>query len=411
MKKTALLAIVLAASVSAFGQTRSVLVDSNNRIVVPTNFWAVNASNASSTLGLGTAATNSSGAFQPSSSALTNLSLSNGSFLQSLNPLAIANPFSAITATNITSVNFTATTANIQNVSFSNSGSVRTNIGLVWTGLTGASASVIADALGTITNGQSSIYFGVKSTNGEYIDKNWQTLPVRFGTVDSGVWAVFTEKDTAGSKFEINFANDPTTSNSPTTNVVVIRSTNVVSSAPLSFNNVENTAITRTNLKLGWAALTNTGSAQFAIDAGLVSSVSFVAISNGGTGAGDAANARTNLGLGWAPLTNTGGAQFAVDAGLITATNSVIFATNSAISAVASNIVANAVAITNGGTGASDAATARTNLGLGDGYYGVLRMSNFTGYFSNSATSEITNVTSTNLNIWMSNGIITNITE
>lgn len=71
------------------------------------------------------------------------------------------------------------------------------------------------------------------------------------------------------------------------------------------------------------------------------------------------ASARSYAGLGWAALTNTSAAQFAADTGLMLATGGGSGITN----LQASNLVGT-VSILNGGTGASSAATARTNLGV-----------------------------------------------
>jgi hypothetical protein len=70
--------------VSGFGQTRNVLVGTNNAVVQPTNFWSADAVNARSGLGLGTAATNPASAFQPSSLVLSNLASSNAVNLTNL---------------------------------------------------------------------------------------------------------------------------------------------------------------------------------------------------------------------------------------------------------------------------------------------------------------------------------------
>ena len=83
--KSILSIIVLAVLVvSGYSQTRNVLVGTNNSVVQPTNFWSADASNARTGLGLGDAATNPASAFQPASSVLTNLALSNGAGLTNI---------------------------------------------------------------------------------------------------------------------------------------------------------------------------------------------------------------------------------------------------------------------------------------------------------------------------------------
>lgn len=68
----------------AFAQTRNVLVNTSGVVVQPTNFWSVDATSARSGLGLGSAATNSASAFQPSSSVLSNIASSNALNLTNL---------------------------------------------------------------------------------------------------------------------------------------------------------------------------------------------------------------------------------------------------------------------------------------------------------------------------------------
>jgi hypothetical protein len=90
--------------VSGFGQTRNVLVGTNNAVVQPTNFWSADAINARAGLGLGSAATNPASAFQSSSTALSNLATSNGSGLTNLQA---TNLVGLIPASNIPTVTFT----------------------------------------------------------------------------------------------------------------------------------------------------------------------------------------------------------------------------------------------------------------------------------------------------------------
>jgi hypothetical protein len=168
--------------VSGFGQTRNVLVGTNNVVVQPTNFWSADASNARSGLGLGSAATNQSSAFQPSSTTLSNLS--SGSFI-----ISITNGGTGA----------------------SNAATARTNLGLGWSALTNTDATNFRTAIG-------------------------------LGTTNT-----------------VTFSNVVILGNVSTTNVI---------STATNFNvggtlNVTNKAETRTNLGLGATWLTNTDAPVF----------------------------------------------------------------------------------------------------------------------------------------------------
>ncbi|MFZ9767204.1 MAG: beta strand repeat-containing protein [Candidatus Limnocylindrus sp.] len=144
-------------------------------------------------------------------------------------------------------------------------------------------------------------------------------------------------------------------------------------------------ATARTNLGLG--SISTQSASSVSITGGTVSGITDIAVLDGGTGASDAATARTNLGLAigtdipsltGAGASGTWSINITGNAGTVT---SGVYTTSSyadpawitslAGSKVSGNIsgsagnVTGTVALGNGGTGATTAADARTNLGLG----------------------------------------------
>jgi hypothetical protein len=215
MKTIISLIISTALVVSGYAQTRNVLVGTNNAVVSPTNFWSSDASNARAGLGLGTAATNPASAFQPASSALTNLASSNGGALTN------------ITATSIVGV---IPSSNIPSVSL-------TNIG--------GTLSVASGGTGATNAGGARTNLGLGETNS-----------VQFGSLRIGNTNVQIYRD-LGSGSLVLTAN-------ANTNTFEFRSDGTLRlSGPLSFDSANYAASTRTNLGLGWLALTNTNTAGF----------------------------------------------------------------------------------------------------------------------------------------------------
>lgn len=286
--------------VSGFGQTRNVLVGTNNTVVQPTNFWSADASNARSGLGLGSAATNLASAFQPSSSVLSNLSSSN-----------------AINLTNLRSTNIVGT------FSISQGG----------TGSTNASDARTALGLGTAATNLESAFQPASSTLTNLANNNGGNLTNITITNVTGLLA--TNGNGAGIT-NLTAANINGTVGLASNVSGVVAITNGGTGAT-------NAATARTNLGLGWSALTNTNAATtllgFTTNGQVVYSgtnalnfTSTVFLGNYalrvfsntveintplwfGDAAGtnifefedtaNAAIARTNLGLGWSALTNT----------------------------------------------------------------------------------------------------------
>ena len=231
MKYILSLIISVALVVSGFGQTRNVLVGTNNTVVQPTNFWSADASNARTGLGLGTAATNPSSAFQPSSSILSNLASGNGGALSNIQA---TNLVGIIPSSNISTVTLTNISGTLSIVSggtgATNAANARQNLGLGT-----ASTSSLTDfqpADSDLTN---------LAVNNAINLTNFPTLLLR----------------TNGNGAEL-------------TNITAANITGIVAlasnlSSPLSLTNggtgATNASTARTNLNLGWPALTNSNAA------------------------------------------------------------------------------------------------------------------------------------------------------
>ena len=151
MKSILTIVIFLSLVVSGATQTRNVVVGTNGAVVSPTNFWSADVTNARSGLGLGSAATSASTAFQPSSATLSNLAVGNGVNLTNITAtvvgtnIPITNVIGLQTALDgklATNGNTTGTASNVTGV-----------VALVNGGTAGTNAASARTSLGATTVG------------------------------------------------------------------------------------------------------------------------------------------------------------------------------------------------------------------------------------------------------------------
>jgi hypothetical protein len=296
--------------VSGFGQTRNVLVGTNNAVTQPTNFWSADAVNARVGLGLGTAATNPASAFQPSSLALSNLASNNGG--------------------NLTNINLT----NVVGV---------LDLAQGGTGSTNASAARIALELGTAATNPATAFQPSSTTLSNLAISNGGNLT--------------------------NLQASNLVGLIPSSNISSITLTNISGTLPIAQGGTGATNAVNARQNLG---STTVGDALFISLDALTARTAIGALATNGNATNltnfpanllrnnGSAAALTNFPLSLLTTNGNGAALTNITAANITGTV-----------ALASNL-SSPLSLTNGGTGATNAATARTNLGattIGDSLF------------------------------------------
>ena len=387
--------------VSGFGQTRNVLVGTNNAVVQPTNFWSADASNARTGLGLGTTndvtvnriITTASGSFaNPAIRVGTNA-----------NGLISSGPVLFLVGGGAATVGVSASTLSVNgDITTTQAGQTRTNFGLPWSGLTNADASSFRTALG----------LGTAATNPATAFQSSSTALSNLATDNGGALSNLQSTSIVGLI--------------PASNIPSVTLTNIGGTLPVNQGGTgaTNAASARQNLgstTVGDALFiaTNTSSARSTIGATTVgsslftlanpSAITFLRLNADNTASAlSASDFRTALSLGTAATNPSSVFQPASSALTNLSTNNGVNLTNIPVAGVvgalstngsaagltnfpasllttngngagltnltAANItgtvafasnVTGTIAISNGGSGASTAGGARTNLELG----------------------------------------------
>ena len=315
MKSILSFIISAALVVSGYSQTRNVLVGTNNAVVQPTNFWSADASNARTGLGLGTAATNPSSAFQPSSTVLSNLSLGNGSGLTNVTASAVS---SALAISNTTGLQAAL------------DGKLATNGSA--TGLISFPTIVLQ------TNSSLSIFpVGLLRTNGDAIGlTNFPVIPVASGGTGG------TNEATARAGIGLGTTNTLTIAGITAQNITVTAGGGITLQATLT-----NAGSFRTNIGLPWSGLTNVDATAFRTALGLGTAATSAA-----TTFQPSSSVLTNL------AANNGSSLTNLQASNLVGTIDV-----SNIPVVTLTNISGTLAVSKGGTGSTNVSEARQNLG------------------------------------------------
>jgi hypothetical protein len=216
--------------VSGFGQTRNVLVGTNNAVVQPTNFWSADASNARTGLGLGTSDNVTFNKVTTSNGNVTNPAIQIGTNASGISRLGSVLQF-GINGTNIMFLSSSTLTVN-GDILTSQAEQTRTNLGLGWSALTNTNSTNFRNAIGLGTTND--VEFDSLTIDTLQLDSS--------GGISWGGQSRY-EPETQTFQGTVSFENG----------ALLIVGTNAS-----TFINQ-----TRTNLGIPWSGLTNTNAATF----------------------------------------------------------------------------------------------------------------------------------------------------
>jgi hypothetical protein len=353
---------------------------------------STNASDARTALGLGTAATNPATAFQASSANLTNLAANNGGALTNLTATSIVG---IIPSSNISTVNFSNLGGTLAITSggtgATNAANARQNLGSTTVGdalfiatnaaaaRTTIGATTVGSSVFTLANPSAITFLRLNADNtASSLSASDFRSAIGLGETNNGIFATLRSTQVASSGvFSLTLGQTNTgfkgigagTSDfgyyRDGTLIWSVANTNLTINQGISFSTTAAAATTRTNLGLGWSALTNSNAAtsllgvatsgnvvyagtnpltftnsitkQSELEIGSANAVFFIYDLDGTKDIfqfdnfePDSARARTNLGIGLPALTNTNTAGF--NASIYgSGTNPVLYNTNGVV--------------------------------------------------------------------------------